>query len=761
MEIDYKDLIRNSNSFRKKEYIEYFFRNIVGTQETPVYCKEGDPSSDCFDISIIKNFKEKRSKIGNAYVGKYWRTCIFYCIDKEDAYKYLSTSGKIGYSFTDGIISWEDNNGFDGKTIDSRSAKTVNINVFKHFKKARSSWFVRSFVYFVLIICDKTTPISSKDYYIHYWNSKYEFKQGNKTSLFGKSKGILFVDDVLSELKLIRDENKDAIDCVKAFFGELNFFPESEEAFADVRKDMDCGIPYIFCQGAARTGKTVLALRLLHEYPDFKLLLMNYNFYVSLKDAFGVVGHSFPKDRIVHHDLKHKGDGCWVKGVGTKTLNIDITHLIVDEAQRLGKLEETYSFHGYHLSGFDSIDTIVNCENHVQTVFFGDDSQMLNPKYDEGIGKIKEAILGKDYREYYFSSPLGVPLGLLKNVRFLLNFEKSAPCSLSNFSFAVERDPAKFIKNYLNDTQTKKHLVASLIGDIAIDRIEIGGVSFKNLKAANASRYLFNTTIQKEYYLTAYSVISREIESVYLYIPKHIYLSDEGIIKSKYSSDNSFLMNHLYTIMTRATMSLVICCEDEKLGEYFSERVDAIKNEIEEETNEDASNFDYDVFIAYFGTDRPDGTYKEAKEICNLLKERGLSVFLNNYSHIEKDKSLKFTETWHALYRSETMLFIFNENVDKDASGLIVRELPDGSTSQIYEELSFFHNLIDMGQRKTKYDARFFYTGKRLNKFNIYPFLNNYFPPLTQGNSSCCFMNYDDLSEWINARFPLRIVNDD
>lgn len=515
------------------------------------------------------------------------------------------------------------------------------------------------------------------------------------------------------------------------------------------------------CQGAARTGKTVLALRLLNEYKEFKLLLMNYNFYVSLKDAFAVVGRPFPSDRIFHHDLKHKGNGCWIRGSGTKSFNVDISHLIVDEAQRLGTMDETYTFYGHHLSGFDSIDSIVNYPNHVQTIFFGDDSQMLNPKYDRGIKNIKEAIGERDYREYYFSSPLGVPQEIIKNVKFLLNDEKTQPFPLNDFSVEIEKDPKKFIERYLNDDQRKKHLVVSLIGDVNINKVQIGDYTFKSINNSSVTRYLFNQDIQKDYYLTAYSVISREIESVYLFIPKHIYLSDNCNIESLYSKENSFLMKHLYTIMTRATMSLVICCEDEKLGEYFNERINAIKAEIEPEDLGERIEYDYDVFVAYFGTDRPDGTYSKAKEICDVLKTKGLSVFLNNYSFVNKDSNLKFTETWHALNRSETMMFVFNEYVDKDETGLVIRNTPDGSISRIYQELSTFEDLIDSGMRKAKYDARFYYAGKRLTKFNVYPFINRYFPPLTQGNSDCCFMNDEEMLRWINKRFSKNEESDD
>ena len=107
------------------------------------------------------------------------------------------------------------------------------------------------------------------------------------------------------------------------------------------------------------------------------------------------------------------------------------------------------------------------------------------------------------------------------------------------------------------------------------------------------------------------------------------------------------------------------------------------------------------------------------------------------------------------------MLFVFNEFVDKDQSGLIKRETGNGEVSRIYQELAEFQNLIDSGLRKAKYDARFYYEGKRLNKFTIYPFLNKYYPPLTQGNSNCCFLNLDEMLKWIDERFSQKEENED
>ena len=754
VKIDYKELIKKSNQYRKDNYIDFFFKNIVITEQEPIIGKDPSNPSGPFDIAIVKNSQEKKSRFGNKYIDRNWRTCIFYYIDKKDAYEYLCDHNKENYAFSKSsdYISWDSSNGFPGSRINVSLLDLVNQHIYKYFLKARSSWFIRSFVYFILVICDEDSEITTKDFCIHYWNSNYKFRKINKRPLFGKSKSLSFVNDVPGELNLIKSENKDSIDCAKAYFGELDFFPESEEAYVDIKSDIDNGIKYILCQGAARTGKTILAMRLLHEYSNFKLLLLNYRFYQSLKDAFGVLNAAFPVRRIFHHDLKHK-NGCWISGAFNKRYNAHLSNLIVDEAQRLGVVGERQIQYGT-LPKLDEINDIVNFEGHEHTIFFGDDSQMLNPRYDKGFSAIKSLLNGKDYREYYFSIPLGVPPEIIKNIRFLLGFENTKPYPINQFTIATEKDENKFIEEYLNSSQRKKHLVIPIIDNELTNGITIGGHFFNNIKNREESYDLFDNEIQNNYFLNAYSVISREIETVYLYLPDFIFLNDDGQISMRGYDNVVFLINHLYTIMTRATINLSICCQDERLGTLLSEKIDAIKNEVEvEEVEEELKEYDYDVFLSYFGTERKDGTYDYAKQICDILKAKELKVFLYNYSSNDEDKDMEFSETWHAISRSKTLMFVFNENVDRDEFGLIRRKTNTGEISRIYQELTIFGELITIGDRKAKTDVRFYYTGKQLTKFTIYPFLNRYTPLLTQGNSNCCFMDINELLKWIDERF--------
>lgn len=71
------------------------------------------------------------------------------------------------------------------------------------------------------------------------------------------------------------------------------------------------------------------------------------------------------------------------------------------------------------------------------------------------------------------------------------------------------------------------------------------------------------------YALSAYELISREVESVYLKIPKAI--GSRILLAPLESGDtlDSWIKRHLYVLMTRAAHRLVIEIEDEGLYQHY------------------------------------------------------------------------------------------------------------------------------------------------------------------------------------------------
>jgi hypothetical protein len=77
--------------------------------------------------------------------------------------------------------------------------------------------------------------------------------------------------------------------------------------------------------------------------------------------------------------------------------------------------------------------------------------------------------------------------------------------------------------------------------------------------------------------LSAYELISREVESVYLKIPKEINLEivRQPIARQpdNQAGGRNWKKQHLYVLMTRATMRLVINVEDGSLYKDLFERL--------------------------------------------------------------------------------------------------------------------------------------------------------------------------------------------
>ena len=54
----------------------------------------------------------------------------------------------------------------------------------------------------------------------------------------------------------------------------------------------------------------------------------------------------------------------------------------------------------------------------------------------------------------------------------------------------------------------------------------------------------------------------------------------------------------------------------------------------------------YDLFVAYHGTNNPQGTYAIAKELCDYCEKEGYSVYLHGYSCLAEHKDVQWNRTW-------------------------------------------------------------------------------------------------------------------
>ncbi len=264
--VDYNKMKLNNEIVN--DYISYFFSKIVGFKSQVVkYVPIGQSDNEFLSIAMDKIDRLTR-KSGRLRV-RVWSNCYFIFhsdeIEPSKSYKEKVAAIKRHYPFL----------------------------------------FIRSYVYFIFvdiskekqtsILVEPHREIETKDYKIWLFNSKYELQEETRRSnLFG----IVLdenevIDDYIylanpdSELQRIESSNSDAVDCVRAFTGDLELLEQTSDMLDVVRSEFDENpIARIILEGPARSGKTIIAATLLGEYKDSKFLLMNYFFYQAIVDGF-------------------------------------------------------------------------------------------------------------------------------------------------------------------------------------------------------------------------------------------------------------------------------------------------------------------------------------------------------------------------------------------------------------------------------------------------------------------------------------------
>ncbi|MBK6593304.1 MAG: hypothetical protein IPG23_11460 [Burkholderiales bacterium] len=293
--------------------------------------------------------------------------------------------------------------------------------------------------------------------------------------------------------------------------------------------------------------------------------------------------------RFFHHDLEQT-KGCWIERGNPTTCNITNQDLIIcDEVQRLGVIPKIYN-----RDRFDETKAIF--ENSRQSFLCGDDFQMLNPIYDQGIGPI-ERVAGKDISRLKLPDSIGVPAEVGQLIKYLLG-EHTFPERNSGFDIQLlYSDDIGFVKLFDADGSTKKHYAIPSNSGFYRNEPYILRTEAKTVKCTDKCgpycehkrismltedlrqkfKFFCSEAVMPNFALSAYELISREVESVYLKIPEEI---DLEIVRQPISrqSDNqaggrNWKKQHLYVLMTRATMRLVVNVEDRALYEDLFKRL--------------------------------------------------------------------------------------------------------------------------------------------------------------------------------------------
>lgn len=441
--------------------------------------------------------------------------------------------------------------------LTSELAREVCKNKLEFIKDNMPELLIKTYITFFPFTMDKKNIVRLKRYK---WNIKNMLVSARGKLELSKYELVINYD---YELKLIKEDANDIITCVKAFTGQLEFNRHTYSNYKNLIDNFDS--KNIIVSGPARTGKTVIAMRLLNRDKRFKLLLMNYDFYKCLINAFKALGVSFPRDRILHHDPKFDGNWLIVKDESEEQ---EFQYLIVDEAQRLGTF-----------NGIDEVEKILKLKYRKCTIFFGDDSQSLNHKYDLGIKNIIEQLhtFNENYKIINFNESISIPTNVVKIINYLLGkTDDNCIEKLNDYNLEFYDNLNKFLSDY-SEINNFKHIVCPTPYKYNYE-IDIDSHSYVSLPY-NYHRPYFNIPeIRDKYILNTYRIISRELAYIFLYIPSDINYNTKKneITYHNYCLNKKFVINHLYTLMTRATLSLKIYCENKDLYNYFINRYKTI-----------------------------------------------------------------------------------------------------------------------------------------------------------------------------------------
>lgn len=278
--------------------------------------------------------------------------------------------------------------------------------------------------------------------------------------------------------------------------------------------------------------------------------------------------------RFFHHHRKHK-EGLWVDD--DRILIGDSDLLICDEAQRLGDY-----------CGLDEVEELSKREGSL--FLCGDDCQRLNRNGDLGIRRLMDARHG--FQIFALPESVGLPDEVTSLIRSLLG-EGRPTRMVSDFEVGLVHDDGSLIAAFEGDPAGKKHYAIPNSSGF-YHREYVPGIRRVSGRTESCTdecddfcihkfipmlpmdisekkyKFFCSEAIMPSYALSAYELISREVESIYLKIPRSINMRTLSAPLETGDERDSWIKRHLYVLMTRATHKLVIEVEDEGLFKYFA-----------------------------------------------------------------------------------------------------------------------------------------------------------------------------------------------
>lgn len=552
-----------------KQNISFYLEQCVGYKVDPdnvSFFKVIIDDIDNFLVILKDDVRRLSKKNGGSGVlrQRQWSIFVFNFIDRNVYINYFGTNknkkpiydsikmtnyDSFSYAFSTSQFSHKNPNDiYRNKSINNLLHNFIYLKLKSKFRYL----FLNTYVYSAIgiINCDELKRDSFTTYY---YNTEHVFKPcPNQNRIINQKIDInrtsILISGVKTELKTIETNYIDMSSLVNAYTDDLPLNNITSNNYNSIYQDILNKEHYIITEGTARTGKTIIAMRLLGKFNNSRLLIMNEVFYKSLISAFKVENVEFPTDRITCHTHFNKMED-WL-------CNSSI--LIIDEVQRLQT---------------NQIEKLKNNKNNVN-VLLGDDLQAINPKFDRGVKKIETILLNNniEYKKYYFDHSIGISSNVLFALKYLIyNKIPFNNQNINNYDINIYDNENEFINKYKNDLTYRKHMATIYMGDQDYGNTIKGFIRWRASELKQYS-YFLDESVKKEVMITTYELISRELDTVYIYLPYTVTVDCDGLHYKGNPFYDKFLLNQIYVLCTRAKGEINIYCESKIVYEYLFNR---------------------------------------------------------------------------------------------------------------------------------------------------------------------------------------------
>lgn len=397
--------------------------------------------------------------------------------------------------------------------------------------------------------------------YLVYTDIINYYKFNNELSFYAYNKVKVLLKEIQTQLSIIINNDFD-LEKIKDISGKISkFFSEIDNNhFSDLLtnemimvKHLNQNLNDIYFK--SYLDNEVSILNLLNE-------IFNHLPSESYLDIFHSSNNRFRKfsNKVFHHDYKQDNH------FNLSNIRED-SILIIDECQRLSK---------------NNVERYLNKFNKI--IFIGDPNQKINPKFDDGINIIEKTINHRNekYNIYKLENNKYLPKPMIDAFKYLSDLSKiythSKDSRSNDFKIVlINNDINRFNTTFHNYESKEKHFAMPIFYYENAEPIKLLNSSrplfvdqrfkLELLLDYESTDYFCNEETINKYILTPYYLISRELDGLFIHLPK---------IHKDVHLNHTFIRFHLYTLFTRTKKLLVINCEDSRVYNNFEKKLKEI-----------------------------------------------------------------------------------------------------------------------------------------------------------------------------------------